>query len=142
MSPVLTRPRSSQSLPAVAAVVAWTTLVLSPLLLVSGLTAGEPSFVPEVTVDNPLVYKVNVDVKPADGDGWSSLGTVRRETSKTVEQVVDQGPTWTFRFTYGGEPGGEMTVSRSELRTGGWRVTVPPEVGDRLRQAGLRPSAP
>ncbi len=142
MSPVLTRPRSSQSLPAIAGVVAWTILVLSPLLLVVRMTEGEPSFVREVTVDNPLVYKVNVDVKAHDGGGWSGLGTVRRETSKTVEQVVDQGPTWIFRFTYGGEFGGQMTVSRSELRAGGWRVTVPPEVGDRLREAGLRPSAP
>ena len=142
MSPVLTRPRSTQSLPALAGVVAWTMLVLSPLLLVVRLTGGEPSFVSEVTVDNPLVYKVNVQVRPGDGDGWSGLGTVRRETSKTVEEVVDQGPTWTFRFTYGGQLGGEMTVSRSELRADGWRILVPPDVGDRLRQAGLRPSAP
>ncbi|HEV3400227.1 MAG TPA: hypothetical protein VG078_00245 [Acidimicrobiales bacterium] len=141
MSPVLTRPRSIQSLPALAGVLAWTILVLSPLLLVARLTAG-PSFVSEVTVDNPLVYKVNVEVKPGDGGGWTGLGTVRRETSKTVEKVVDQGSTWTFRFTYGRQLGGEMTVNRSELRAAGWRVTVPPEVGDRLRQAGLRPSAP
>jgi hypothetical protein len=142
MSPVLTRPRSTRSLPALAGLLAWTILVLSPLLLVARLTAGEPSFVREVTVDNPLVYKVNVEVNPGDGAGWTGLGTVRRETSKTVEKVVDQGPTWTFRFTYGGELGGDMTVNRSDLRANGWRITVPPDVGDRLRQAGLNPSAP
>jgi hypothetical protein len=142
VSPVLTRPRPSKSLPAVAGVVAWAVLVLSPLLVVDRLTAGDPSFVRGVTVVNPLVYKINVDVKAPDGDGWSGLGTVRRETTKTVEQVVDQGPAWNFRFSYGGELGGEMTVGRPQLAADGWRVTVPPDVGDRLRQAGLRPSAP
>ena len=142
MSPVLTRPRSSLRLSAFGGLAAWAALALSPLLLVGRLTGGEPSFVAEVTVVNPLVYKVNVDVKAPGDDGWSDLGTVRRETAKTIEQVVDEGLRWTFRFTYGGELGGEMTVDRSQLRADGWRVTVPAEVGDRLRQAGLRPSAP
>lgn len=142
MSPVLTRPRSSQALPALTGVVAWAILVLIPVFLAARLTAGEPSFVPEVTIENPLVYKVNVDVKAPGDDGWSDLGTVRRETTKTIEEVVDQGRTWTFRFTYGGELGGEVTVDRPQLRADGWRVTVPPDVGDRLRQAGMRPSAP
>jgi hypothetical protein len=142
LSPVLTRPRSSQALPALTGVVAWTILALSPLLLAARLTAGDPSFVPAVTIENPLVYKVNVDVKAPGDDGWSDLGTVRRQTTKTVEEVVDRGRTWTFRFTYGGELGGEVTVDRSQLRADGWRVTVPSDVGDRLGHAGMRPSAP
>lgn len=142
MSPVLTRARSSTSLPALAGVLAWAALVLGPLLLVGRLTGGEPSFVAEVTVVNPSVYKVNVDLKAPGDEGWSKLGTVRRETSKTIEQVVDEGPLWTFRFTYGGEPGGEVTISRAQLRSEDWRLSVPADVGERLRQAGLRPSAP
>jgi hypothetical protein len=142
VSPVLTRPRSSPRVFTLARLAACVALTLSPLLLGARLIGREPSFVREVTIENPLVYKVNVDVRGADGDGWSALGTVRRETAKTVEQVVDQGPTWTIRFTYGGELGGELKVDRRQLERDGWRVTVPAEVGARLRQAGLRPSAP
>lgn len=126
----------------VGGLAACAVLVLGPLLLVVRLVGDEPSFVDQLTVENPLAYKVNIAVKRPVGGGWSDLGTVRRETSKTIEQVVDQGPRWLFRFTYGGELGGEMTVDRSQLRADGWRVAIPPDVGDRLRQAGSRPSAP
>jgi hypothetical protein len=130
------------SLPTVAAVAACAGLVLGPLLLVGRLTAAEPSFVPELTVVNPLVYKVNVGVRAPGDEGWSGLGTVRRETAKTIEQVADEGPLWTFRFTYGGELGGEITMSRDQLRADGWRLAVPSDVGERLREAGMEPSAP
>jgi hypothetical protein len=142
VSPVLARPRSSRRPSALGGLAASAALVVIPVLLVGRLIAAEPSFVSEVTVVNPLVYKVNVDVRGPVDDGWSGLGTVRRETTKTVEQVVDQGATWTFRVTYGGEVGGEVTVGRAQLEAVGWRVTIPPEVGERLRQAGLMPSAP
>jgi hypothetical protein len=110
------------------------------LLLTAGrLTADQPSFVPEVTVVNPTVYEVNVEIG-GDHQGHLDPGTIRREQTATFEEVIDQGSRWVLRFSYGGVPGGEVSISRAKLAAAGWRITVPPEVGERLRQAGLRAS--
>ena len=113
------------------------------LLLVLGvrLSGDRPSFVSELTVVNPTVYKLNLELE-GDGQGRLELGTIRREQSWTFQEVIDQGSTWVFGFSYGGVPGGELAVTRAQLEADGWRITVPTHVGERLRLAGLRPSAP
>lgn len=100
-----------------------------------------PSFVPRLTVANPTPYNVEIDVTGADGDGWLNLGGVRRESTKHLYEVIDHGDRWIFRFHYGGVEAGQMAVPGDQLRAGGWRMRIPPEVGDRLRAAGLAPSA-
>jgi hypothetical protein len=79
-------------------------------------------------------------VSGSDG-GWLDLGAVERQGSKTVEEVTDQGSRWLFRFSYGGVGGGEVALARSDLAAGGWHVTIPATVGQRLHDAGLAPSA-
>jgi hypothetical protein len=96
--------------------------------------------VARLTIDNPTVYQVNVEVSGSDG-GWLDLGAVERQGSKTVEEVTDQGSRWLFRFSYGGVGGGEVALARSDLAAGGWHVTIPATVGQRLHDAGLAPSA-
>lgn len=142
MSPVLIRPRSSARPSVLAGLAVMAVVAIGGVLAVSRLGLDEPSFVRELTVVNPLVYKIDIEVKGPDHTGWTDLGTIRRETTKTIEEVVDQGSHWVFRFSYGGEVGGEMTTDRSGLEATGWRITVPADVGERLRQAGLKPSAP
>jgi hypothetical protein len=99
-----------------------------------------PGFVDQVTIENPDVHDVEVDVGDADRKRWLGLGTAAREASRTFESVIDPGDTWVFRFRYGGVDGGEVVVSRDDLESNGWRVRVPAEVGARLTQAGLGPS--
>lgn len=41
----------------------------------------------------------------------------------------------------GGVDAGRLSVSRDALAAQGWRVAVPLEAGQRLRDAGLQPSA-
>ena len=55
-------------------------------------------------------------------------------------QVIDQGERWTFRFQHWGDTVGEATESRSELEGDGWRIEVPPSIGDRLEELGRPPS--
>jgi hypothetical protein len=99
------------------------------------------AFIDHVTVVNPGVYDLEVEVKGADDDGWLGLGTVQRGAMASFDEVIDQGDQWVFRFGSGGQPGGEVTLSRSQLRTDGWRLEVPTDVLDRLRTAGVPPSA-
>lgn len=143
MTPTTTRP-----VPARARVRSTRLLaaVLGALALVAVLVALAPAFrsespVARVTIENPTVYTVNVEVS-GHGDGdWLDLGAIGREGAKTVEQVTDQGDRWTFRFSYGGVDGGQVTLARADLAAAGWRLTVPETVGQRLHDAGLSPSA-
>ncbi|MDQ4097772.1 MAG: hypothetical protein M3144_07900 [Actinomycetota bacterium] len=100
-----------------------------------------PPHLARLTVANPSVYHVNVEVTDSRRRSWLDLGTAGRERSKTVEELADQGPRWVFRFSYGGIPAGEVVVDRSDLATAGWRLAVPEEAIDRLRAAGFPPSA-
>jgi hypothetical protein len=99
-----------------------------------------PSFVREITLENPTVYQLEVEV--SDGrSGWLGLGAVAREGTQTFLDVIDQGDTWIFRFAYVGVQGGELRLSREELARSRWRVRVPEAVQARLAAAGLEPSA-
>ena len=73
-------------------------------------------------------------------EGWFDLGSVGRRT-RMVEEVVDQGDEWVFRFAYGGVQAGEIVMPRAELAKEGSKITVPPAVPDRLREAGVSESA-
>jgi len=96
---------------------------------------------PRVTIDNPTLYTVNVEVSGTGAGDWLDLGAVDREASTTIEEVADQGPQWTFRFSYGWAAAGEVSVARADLAAAGWRLTIPETVGQRLHDAGLSPSA-
>ena len=134
------RPAPSVRRPIVAGIV-----VLAVLAVVFGLGIGsvtrESAFVDAVTIDNPTVYNLQVDVA-APGDGPAlALGTVPREGGRSFEQVVDQGDLWVFRLTFGGEDAGRIEVPRPQLEQDGWKVAVPAGVGARLAAAGHPPSA-
>ncbi|MDQ3979021.1 MAG: hypothetical protein M3314_05650 [Actinomycetota bacterium] len=142
MNPTVARPRRPQSrtlgqgLLAVAGIAA-----LAAGVLVTTEATRLPSFVPRLSVINPTPYDVEIDVARPAGPGWLNLGGVRRESIKRLYEVIDQGERWVFRFRYAGREAGEMTVRAQDLRASGWQVAIPAEVGDRLRAAGLSPSA-
>lgn len=141
MTPTLTRPRPDQrnvggQLLVGAGVAA---IMLVGALLLPGLS-GPPS-VDRLTITNTSRYAVQVDLSDDDRDSWLNLGALGREATRQPREVLDPGSVWVFRFTYGGRDAGELEVRRSELRDAGWKVTVPPEVGDRLSREGFPPSA-
>ena len=141
MNPVLTRPEPPSSVLALVGrrliMVALAAGVILALRLV-GL--GESATYRTLTVENPSQYIVNIEVTSASRDGWFDVGSVKRENRQTFEELVDPGEQWMFRFSYGGIHGGELMVSRDRLAHDGWAITVPAEVTERLREAGLSES--
>ena len=93
-----------------------------------GRVTAVPAKVDAVRVENPNAFAVNVDVAGAGRSGQLGLGMVAAQGAQTFLEVVDQGTTWSVRFSYGGVETGELTVSRAELRRQGWKITVPSEV--------------
>ena len=113
--------------------------VLAVLLVAPSLTPG--AFVPRLTVENPTAFDITVEVAGGDRTGWTGIGAVRRQLEDNLEEIADPGRTWIFRFSYAGYEGGEVEMSRADLRAAGWRLTVPAEVGETLSSAGFVPSA-
>ena len=142
MTGLRTPPRPAPALkkPLLLGLAALAALAVAFGVGVGSLTEGS-AFVAEVTVDNPTVYNLQVDVGSPGEEQLLALGTVGREGTRSFEQIVDQGERWVFHLTFGGEDAGEVEVPRAELENDGWRVQVPAAVGQRLADAGYPPSA-
>lgn len=110
------------------------------LLVLLVQSASEPSRVAALTVTNPSPYQVNVEISPAGEERWLDLGAVERESDRTIEEIPDLGANWVFRFQSAGVDGGRLDVARAALREAGWKVTVPPEIVERFKVAGVMPS--
>lgn len=116
------------------------TLVASLLVLFLMGGCDDVSFVERIVIVNSTDYNVLVDVKGSDAHAWLELGTARRNTETVKAEVIDQGETWIFRFSYAGEELGEERVSRSDLVRNKWRYEIPARVGQTLKEKGYPPS--
>ena len=116
-------------------------VVLTAMIGVTHFTALPPR-VDRLTMVNPHPYQLNVGVSDARGESQLLVGVVRRNRTAAYEEVIDQGPTWRFRFSYAGVEAGDLVVTRATLQQDRWRVTVPDLVAQRLEDEGLEPSAP
>ena len=92
-----------------------------------------------MTIESQTPFDVEVQVTDAKREGWAILARATRESSTVNETVTDMGPTWVFRFHYGGSTVGVLALDREELRRARWAVEVPPDVADRMRQLGFEP---
>jgi len=145
MSPVLNPPRSAPAQgpkPAVLIGIAGAAAGALALARLVGWLIPTVPFVDRITVVNPTVFHLEVEVGSAEDGGGLVLGAVAREQTQNFTAVLDQGRRWVFRFSSGGKLGGQVIASRDEMERSGWRVTVPPEVDEHLRANGLLPSAP
>lgn len=108
------------------------------VLLAATTLAGGPRHVARLSVENPSVHRVTIELAGESG-GVVPLGAVDREKERTFADVPDFGDRWTFRFSGGGLDGGALVVDRDDLEAGDWHVRVPADVADRLAAAGLPP---
>jgi len=110
------------------------------LLTLVADVSGRPGTVARITFDNPTAYALDIEVSPGTDNGWTSAGSVGQQATADVQEGADQGEVWLFRFDSQGESGGQLRLSRAELKAAAWRVAVPPEVGQRLADAGAPPT--
>jgi hypothetical protein len=104
-----------------------------------GIACSVASFVDEVTIVNDTEYSANVDVTGKTRNGWLALAAVQPESTTTVEEVIDQGEVWIFRFDYLGKYQEEVEIARRELEQNDWMIEVPQSFEQRLRDLDVPP---
>jgi hypothetical protein len=116
-------------------------VVLGALLcVVMALALRDPGVVPRVTLVNPSVRQINVDVRGSATGDRLILDTVPARGRADNFDVLEQGDDWIFGFSSGGVDGGSLRVSRAKLAADGWRLTVPDEVVERLQSGPVVPA--
>jgi hypothetical protein len=98
---------------------------------------SDVSFVDSITIVNNTVYPAHTEVTGADRNGWLLLEDAQQGETTTVNEVIDQGETWIFRFDYLGKHEEEVEVSRRELEQDDWTIEVPVSFEQRLRAMGV-----
>ena len=138
MTAVLDRPRSGSGSRA-ARSMRKAAAILTIGLLAAGASCSGEDVVERVTIVNRTPFDVEVQVTDETKESWLILGRAAHGSSTVNEMVADMGPTWVFRFRYGGRTVGELAVERDEPRRARWRVEVPSDVADRMRELGFEP---
>jgi hypothetical protein len=95
----------------------------------------EPPRISSVSITNATDFDIAVEVRGPSG-GWMPLATAGRSETTSVADVIDQGDTWTFRFSAQGVHPGSLQVERRRLAASGWVIEIPPEVEQDLLRAG------
>jgi hypothetical protein len=119
----------------------WFAIVLACLvgLAVANLLLDDPDRV-DVEIANPTVYALSVEVAGDERDGWQPTARLGPGATRTIQDVLDQGEVWVFRFGGQGGDGGELAVTRQDLERADWHLDIPTAVGDRLAAQGAPPT--
>ena len=118
------------------AVLAVVVTAVGALFLIRAAIGGRPDY-RTVRVDNQAALPVQVDVAGPDG-GRLGLGVARPRATSTFREVADQGATWTFVVSYGGQEVLRQPVSAQELAGRDWTFQVPEDVTMELVRQGYR----
>jgi hypothetical protein len=98
---------------------------------------SDVSFIDSITIVNDTDYQAKTEVTGADRNNWLLLTHAQQRQTTSVEEVIDQGETWIFRFDYIGKHEEEVEVSRQELKQDDWTIEVPIIFEQRLRALGV-----
>jgi len=118
------------------------------VVLVAGVIAAlacavllrEPSRIDQLTVSNPTDYELTVQARGGPDQAWTPILVLGPGRTEPALDVIDQGSTWTFRFSGQGRDAGSFDVTRDQLREAGWRLEIPTALGDGLRERGAPPT--
>ena len=113
-------------------------------LVVAALRAPKlalPTKVQTLTIDNPSAYTVTIEASNGNESGWSPVAVVPAQQTTAVNELNDEGPEWSLRFTSQGSQFTGYQVRRSDLAASGWHYSVPDDVAARLQAQGV-PTSP
>jgi hypothetical protein len=104
---------------------------LAAILLVAGLTLGVPGR-ETLRFDNRTGVAVRVTASDEGRTGWLPVATIDAQGRARIEQVIDQGDVWRFRYEVGPDRIAELRRTRGQLEAAGWTVVIPADTADTL----------
>ena len=90
-----------------------------------GRWACTPGFLDRVSIENPDVHNLEIEVGGADRDRWLGNSGPLRGGLRTFEVGDVPGQRLGVPLPYAGVDGGEVVMSRDDLRDNRWRVPGP-----------------
>jgi hypothetical protein len=109
-------------------------------LLVGTLAISDPARVSDLVLVNDSEYDMTVYVTTDDDDGWLTLPTVSKDSERPLAHVIDHGDVWVFAVGAQGRHAGDFSMTREQLEQNGWRVAIPAEVAQALRDDQIPPT--
>lgn len=114
-------------------------VVLMGTLGLLAASCSSVSFVERIVIVNQTDYPASVKISDASRKGWLDLAFAEEDAETSVQDVIDQGEVWVFRFEHEGVHEEEIAVPRSELSQANWNVEVPQKFEAALRELGIEP---
>lgn len=130
----LRAPRTYRRSPTTAIQVAMVSTTVALLIVYAQVVADSPRV--DLRLHNPTDCTVNVEVAGDARTGYLDVGRVEAGTTSALKNTLDQGETWTFRFSYGGQVTSQTSISAHELAESNWRFDLPAQVGERANRRG------
>jgi hypothetical protein len=116
-------------------------IAIASVLLIGIVLMGGPARVDHITITNPTDYDLSIQLA-SDANGSSlPFAVIGQRSTREFHDVLDQGDSWLFRFRAQGQDAGDVTITRSQLASAGWQLTVPGTVLAQLQQLGV-PASP
>lgn len=106
------------------------------IVAVSALLVDPPRI--DLELHNPTDHEITVHVRDGPDGSRLQLGSWAPGTARTVTGVLDRGDRWVFEFSSAGVDAGTVELESAAVRRS--VVTVPDDVGEDLREAGVVPS--
>ena len=108
-------------------------------LLVGTLVLDKPERV-DIEISNPTAFALSIEVTDIEREGWQPTARLGPGATRTIEDIIDQGGIWVFRFFGQGRDGGELEVTRHDLERADWHLDIPAAIGDLLAAQGALPT--
>jgi hypothetical protein len=104
---------------------------LAAILLVVSLTLGVPGR-ETLRFDNRTGVAVRITASDDGRNGWLPVATADPHGRFKVEEVIDQGDVWRFRYEVGPDRIAEVRRTRGQLEAASWTVVIPADAADAL----------
>jgi hypothetical protein len=108
-------------------------IIMSGIVLATAtVIVREPTRVRHLDIVNRGDAAIGVTVHSVDDPGVQLLGTIEPASTHSLRDVLDQGSTWVFSFSYAGAGLGSARVTRDALARDNWRLVIPDAVFARM----------
>ncbi len=108
-------------------------VVVLLLVIAAGHVLSAPAKVSSLTVQNTTSYDVDVSASGTPSGSVTDVGVVGAGTTASFSAVADEGGDWYFHLNAQGVDLGTLHLTRGQLSSDGWRLTLDRTLNQRVQ---------